>query len=319
MQTSISTIKTGDFRCIGFYDKIKDFKDLEGNDWNTVICKETQTSWQLQAYEWVNLGELFLPNGPEGRPGKDADPIPGKQGETPKIEDFLPILIDALKKDQRFLELTKGEKGDSIKGDPGKQGESIEGQPGKPGKDGEAPSLKEIVEAVITALKNDDKFLKSITGKQGDSIKGDPGKDGEAPKIEDIVSALKKDADFIQKTTGKKGESVRGDVGPVMTFSEMDEKDQKILINTIISTLMPNLPRGEKGEPFRYEDFSPDQLLKIKANIQNLADTIASKVALKLRVEYSINGQDWDKEYKEWDKFFRINLGSPSEALPIKE
>jgi hypothetical protein len=104
-----------------------------------------------------------------------------------------------------------------------------------------------------------------------------------------------------------------------MDFSNMSEEEQKILINTIITTLMPNLPRGEKWEPFRYEDFSPDQLLKIKANIQNLADTIASKVALKLRVEYSSDKQEWNKEFKEWDKYFRINLWSPSEALPIIE
>lgn len=64
----------------------------------------------------------------------------------------------------------KGDKGDSIKGDKGDKGDSVKGDPGAPGLRG----------------------LRGIKGEKGDSIKGDKGDRGVSPSMESIINELKK-------------------------------------------------------------------------------------------------------------------------------
>lgn len=124
----------------------------------------------------------------------------GSKKVVEAIEKLKPIMESA-KSMQSFLNVIKGDKGDSIKGDKGDsikgdKGDSIKGDKGDKGDNPTIEELKEIIEPLIPEPIKGDSIKgdkgDSIKGDKGDSIKGDKGDDGKDSDIKEIIKVLEK-------------------------------------------------------------------------------------------------------------------------------
>lgn len=182
-------------------------------------------------------------SGEQGADGKSAYQIWLDEGNIGTIPEFLESLKGA-KGDQG----EKGEKGDpgvagpkgdtgapglrGLKGDKGDQGEV--GPQGPAGKDGTV-TFADLTEEQKNSLKGE-------TGPQGP--KGDPGKDGAGIALKPTASDCTKVGDaYIDQATGH-----------IMIFNGSQFVDGGEIKG----------PKGDKGDPFKYSDFTAAQLASLK-------------------------------------------------------
>ena len=200
------------------------------------------------------------PPGPPGPPGKDGingakgeqgiPGPPGPKGEPFKYSDFT----------AEQLALLKGPKGDK-------------GEPGPPGPPGTGANVD--LSAYATKQEADNLYLKKVDLRNYLTMLGDPKY---AYKTELTSYLLKTDAEtkyskkteldnYVKKSeinqytsasnvqlTPEQLEKLRGPKGEPFRYSDFTQEQLNALKG----------PKGDKGEPFRYSDFTAEQLQALK-------------------------------------------------------
>ena len=237
-------------------------------------------------------GDVGLP-GPKGEPGtpgeRGADGergLQGPKGEPFKFSDFTQDQLNAL----------KGPKGDpGPRGEPGRNGLNGEqGVQGPPGKDGKPFTYDMFTAAQLAALKGP----KGDPGLQGPpGPPGPPGSGGGTGggNVDLSAYATKKELDnylsrtdannhYAQKGWASQTFAYKGDLGAFVRKSEIGQyaltpgdaasryvnkiegrsfANKTELDNYVKKTELNSL-KGEKGDPFTYADFTPEQLNALK-------------------------------------------------------
>lgn len=195
------------------------------------------------------------PPGPPGAPGKDGvnglNGDPGPKGEPGK--EGKPFTYDMFTAEQ--LAALKGPKGD----------------PGPPGPPGTGANVD--LSAYATKQDADNLYLKKVDIRSYLAMLGDPKY---AYKTELTSYLLKTDAEtkyskkteldnYVKKSeinqytssvqlTPEQIEKLKGPKGEPFRYSDFTQDQLNALKG----------PKGDKGEPFRYSDFTPEQLLALK-------------------------------------------------------
>ena len=217
------------------------------------------------------------PQGPRGLTGPQG--ATGPKGDAFKHSDFTPAQLAALKGEKgdqgdtgsRGLTGPTGPKGDQgnvgprgpigptgPKGDQGEQGPR--GIQGPPGKDGEV-TFESLTASQKESLKGDKGDPGPIGPRGATGPKGDPGEQGQpGPKGEQgepgpIGPQGPRGATGIKGDTGPKGD--QGNVGPQGPIGQTG----------------PRGATGPKGDPFKYSDFTADQLAGLKGEKGDQGDT----------------------------------------------
>ena len=204
------------------------------------------------------------PPGPQGEPGRNGiDGINGEQGiqgvpgiQGPPGKDGKPFTYDMFTPEQ--LENLKGPKGDvGPQGPPGTGADiDLSAYPTK--QDAENLYLKKVDIRNYLTMLGDPKYvlkteLDSLKGLQGPmgppGPKGEPGTPG--PKGEPGTPG-QRGADGERGPQGVQGPP--GPKGEPFKFSDFTQDQLNALKG----------PKGDKGEPFRYSDFTPEQLQALR-------------------------------------------------------
>ena len=162
--------------------------------------------------------------------------------------------------------------------------ESLQGKDGVNGKDGEQG------EPGPRGEKGDPFTFEDFTAEQLEQLKGEPGDKGEdgdsAYQValnNDFIGSEKEWLDSLKGEKGEKGETGAqgdpGEKGDPFTFEDFTPEQLALL-------------KGEKGDPFTFEDFTPEQLALLKGE-----DGEDGKSAYQIAFE---EGYDGTKE--EWLK-----------------
>ena len=195
--------------------------------------------------------QIIKLQGPKGEPGEQGPPgPPGPKGEPGKNG------IDGL----------NGEQGlQGIQGPPGPPGapgrDGVNGLKGEPGKDGKPFTYDMFTAAQLAALKGP---------------KGDPGPPGTGGSVDlsayptkeycDTTFATKTNlSDYVKKSeisrytssvqlTPEQLEKLKGPKGEPFKYSDFTQDQLNALKG----------PKGDKGEPFKYSDFTAEQLAALK-------------------------------------------------------
>lgn len=203
--------------------------------------------------------------GPKGDPGLQGPPgPPGPPGEPGKNG------IDGL----------NGEQGlQGIQGPPGKDGKPFtydmftpeqlvalkgpKGDPGPPGPPGTSANVD--LSAYATKADADNAYLKKVDLRNYLTMIGDP-KYALKTEMNDYVrktevsqytSSVQLTSEQIEKLKGPKGEQgPPGPKGEPFKFSDFTQEQLQALKG----------PKGDKGEPFRYSDFTQEQLNALKGH-----------------------------------------------------
>lgn len=268
-----------DNRTIGFFDNIKSLPK-NANEWNRAIIINWN-SREYQSGKWIDLGEFLLPIGEQWLAGKDwIDWLPGQAPDINEVITAVLSKIKLPKDGLNWRDGNDVDQADTIKklmtlirvpldGKDGKDGldgkdavidyktliSSLlsnkdflvavrweSGKDGKDGVDGKAPTLNEVVAAIIS----NKTFLEKVT------IEGPAGKDGVAPSLNDILYAIKNDKLFIEQCT------VVGPQWPAMKFEDLTEAQlEKIKWEPGESMPGPMWWPGVPGDRV-YIQYSPD-------------------------------------------------------------
>lgn len=207
--------------------------------------------------------QIIKLQGPKGDPGQQGPPgppgPPGKPGRNG---------IDGTNGEQG-LQGVQGPPG--IQGPPGPPGapgrdgvDGLKGDPGpkgEPGKDGKSFTYDMFTSEQLEALK----------GPRGEQ--GPPGPPGTSANVDLSAYATKQEADnlYLKKVDIRNHLAMLGD--PKYAFkTELNDYVKKAEINQYTSNIQLTSeqierlkgPKGDKGEPFRYSDFTQDQLNALK-------------------------------------------------------
>nr|DAU25201.1 MAG TPA: collagen I alpha 1 [Bacteriophage sp.] len=232
---------------------------IKSNDDDKIIVKDNTQIIKLQGPK----GEPGPPGppGPKGEPGKNGiDGVNGEQGpqgipgiQGPPGKDGKPFTYDMFTSEQ--LENLKGHKGDvGPQGPPGTGADvDLSAYPTK--QEAENLYLKKVDIRNYLAMLGDPRYalkseLNNLKGLQGPI--GPPG-----PKGEPGAPGLKGEPG----TPGQRGaDGERGPQGPPgpkgepFKFSDFTQEQLNALKG----------PKGDKGEPFKYSDFTAEQLLALR-------------------------------------------------------
>lgn len=207
--------------------------------------------------------QIIKLQGPKGDPGQQGPPgPPGPPGEPGR----------------NGIDGTNGEQGlQGVQGPPGIQGppgppgapgrdgvDGLKGDPGpkgEPGKDGKSFTYDMFTSEQLEALK----------GPRGEQ--GPPGPPGTSANVDLSAYATKQEADnlYLKKVDIRNYLAMLGD--PKYAFkTELNDYVKKAEINQYTSNIQLTSeqierlkgPKGDKGEPFRYSDFTQDQLNALK-------------------------------------------------------
>lgn len=207
--------------------------------------------------------QIIKLQGPKGDPGQQGPPgPPGPPGEPGR----------------NGIDGTNGEQGlQGVPGPPGIQGppgppgapgrdgvDGLKGDPGpkgEPGKDGKSFTYDMFTSEQLEALK----------GPRGEQ--GPPGPPGTSANVDLSAYATKQEADnlYLKKVDIRNYLAMLGD--PKYAFkTELNDYVKKAEINQYTSNIQLTSeqierlkgPKGDKGEPFRYSDFTQDQLNALK-------------------------------------------------------
>ncbi|MGN0134961.1 MAG: hypothetical protein ACI4AO_09555 [Anaerotignum sp.] len=241
------------------------------------------------------------PIGPKGEPGKDGytpvkgvDYFDGEKGAPFTYEDFTPEQLAELKgqkgdpgKDGKdgytpvkgvdYFDGEKGEPGkdgytpvkgvdyfDGNKGDPGKDGKDgytpvkgvdyFDGEKGEPGKDGYTP-IKGV--DYFDGEKGDPFTYEDFTPEQLEELKGDKGETGRGL---DVKRNFSTEEALRAGVTSPEG----GDTYSVGTAAPYDIYIYDEAAQDWVNHGPLQGAKGEKGDPFTYADFTPEQLAALK-------------------------------------------------------
>lgn len=336
------------YKCLWFFQWEENFPKWEFELGNFIINigKFPQTSYQWNWEKFVDMGELVMPNGPAWGPGESI------KGDPMKFEDLTDeqkeVLINSI-----VAKIPKPKDGESVKtedvilwlinnpyfcekvqGKPGKKGDSVKWDPG----------ISVSVLEVAAEIKSDKNFSEMIKWKDADNekiaklicndkefveaIKPEIYKPDISEIVEFIfkssniltliVNKIRTDSQLQEKIKWKDGENIKGDPGKDLLLKNLSTAEMETLVEALSKSLLPQIPRGLPWKDFKYEDFTSEQLARLRWSIQNMVDQIVAKLGVELVVEYSPDwSSDRTKIHKDWDKFFRINIGSESTALPL--
>ncbi|MCB2832719.1 hypothetical protein K3M68_01405 [Streptococcus dysgalactiae subsp. dysgalactiae] len=120
--------------------------------------------------------------------------------------------------------------------------------------------------------KNQFKDLKYLQGPRGD--KGDSITISEQQKTADGLQLTFSDKTQVTIPKGDKGDSVKGDKGNSVTSARVDESGNfYVTIEGQSEKLLGNIKggKGDKGDPLKFEDLTPDQIAQIKAKDVDLS------------------------------------------------
>jgi len=252
----------------------------KANEGNRAIIINWNTR-EYGAGKWIDLGEFIIPIGEIGFSGKDGkDWLPGQTPDIDAIVSAVLSKIKLPKDGLNWRDGNDVDQTDTIKklmtlirvpldwkdGKDGIDGKdavidykqlitlllsnkdflvAVHGESGKDGKDGmdgKAPTLNEVVAAIIS----NKTFLEKVT------VEGPAGKDGVTPDINDIIYAIKNDKWFIKQCT------VVGPQWPAFKFSDLSEAELKQITGPMWEWLpgpmWPQWPNGDRV----FIQYSPD-------------------------------------------------------------
>ena len=242
-----------------------------------------------------NDGSEFIV--PKGDKGEKGDSISIKSQSTLDNGDKKIVFSDNTE-----LVVPKGDKGDrGIKGDQGDKGET-----------GEASKIikqRKLDNGDIELTFNDNTVVKVPKGDKGDE--GKRGIQGETGKASKIVSQKPLDNGNIQVTfndntvveipKGDKGESITA------TVTNQSNGDKKVVFSDGTEFIIPKGDKGDKGEPFKYSDFTKEQIEGLKASfdvkkIDSLTGTgNSSTLYVYQNGLYFWNGSKYEEAIKQVD------------------
>lgn len=228
--------------------------------------------------------QIIKLQGPKGDPGQQGPPgPPGPPGEPGRNG------IDGINGEQG-LQGIQGPPGppgppgapgrdgvNGLKGEPGKDGKSFtydmftpeqlvalkgpKGDPGPPGPPGTGANVD--LSAYATKQEADNLYLKKVDIRNYLAMLGDP-KYAYKTELNDYVrkaeinrytSNVQLTSEQIEKLKGPKGEQgLPGPKGEPFKYSDFTQEQLNALKG----------PKGDKGEPFRYSDFTAEQLLALR-------------------------------------------------------
>lgn len=222
---------------------------------NEIIKEEAEKAIQ-DIVEKIDYTKLKGDKGDQGEKGEQGEPGPrGEQG------------IQGIQ-GQKGEPGERGPKGD--KGDKGEKGDK--GDQGEKGETGRALKFEDLTEEQKAQLKGQDGTMtfEDLTPAQKASLKGDKGERG------------------IPGTPGKNGVDGKDGYTPIKGVDYFDGKDGQKGENGIPGK------DGAKGEPFRYEDFTKEQLAKLKGPKGDKGEPGKDGYTPKKGVDY-FDGKDGQK------------------------
>lgn len=261
---------------------------IKSNDDDKIIVKDNTQIIKLQGPKG-EPGEQGLPGppGPKGEPGKNGiDGLNGEQGlqgiQGPPGKDGKPFTYDMFTQEQ--LENLKGPRGE-------------QGPPGPPG-----TGANVDLSAYTTKQDAENLYLKKVDIRNYLTMLGDP-KYALKTELNDYLSKTDATNNYAQKGWATQTFAYKNDLGTFIKKNEIDqyaltpgdastryvnklegqsfakkselsEYVKKTEVNQYASTSNIQLtseqierlkgPKGDKGEPFRYSDFTQDQLNALK-------------------------------------------------------
>ena len=249
---------------------------IKSNDDDKIIVKDNTQIIKLQGPKG-EPGEQGPPGppGPKGEPGKNGiDGLNGEQGiqgiQGPPGKDGKPFTYDMFTQEQ--LENLKGPKGE-------------QGPPGPPG-----TGANVDLSAYATKQEADNLYLKKVDIRNYLAMLGDP-KYALKTELSDYLSKTDATNNYVQKGWATQTFAYKNDLGTFIkkneiaqyaltpgdassryvnklegqSFaqkSELNDYVKKTEINQYASSTQG--PPGPKGEPFKYSDFTQDQLNALK-------------------------------------------------------
>lgn len=252
---------------------------IKSNDDDKIIVKDNTQIIKLQGPKG-EPGEQGPPGppGPKGEPGKNGiDGLNGEQGlqgiQGPPGKDGKPFTYDMFTQEQ--LENLKGPKGE-------------QGPPGPPGPPGTGANVD--LSAYATKQEAENLYLKKVDIRNYLTMLGDP-KYALKTELDNYLSKTDATNNYAQKGWATQTFAYKNDLGTFIkkneiaqyaltpgdassryvnklegqSFaqkSELSEYVKKTEINQYASSTQG--PPGPKGEPFKYSDFTQDQLNALK-------------------------------------------------------
>ena len=281
--------------------------------WKTLPGNENGT-----VEEFINSlkGEQGLqgeagPMGPEGPMGPQGEAGPqGEKGEPFKYEDFTEEQLAALVGPQgpegkrgfsaydAWRTLEGNENGtveefiNSLKGEQGLQGPK--GEPGEKGENGlSAYMLAKTYDGFVGSMQE---WLDTLVGPAGPA-----GEKGEPFKYEDFTE---EQLAALRGPMGPKGENGLSAYMLAKTYDGFDGS----LPEWLESLKGKQGPVGPKGEPFKYEDFTEEQLAEL---VKDIESGVEGKSAFDVAVENGFKGS-----VEEWLESLRGPQGPAGEKGP---
>ena len=247
-------------------DLVKNIED--GVDGKSAFEIAKEHGFEGSEEEWLKSlrgpqGEVgpMGPEGPKGKTGASAymawKTIPGNEKGT--VEEFM----------------------ESLRGEQGPQGP--QGEKGDKGENGlSAYMLAKKYDGFVGSMQE---WLDTLVGPQGPA-----GEKGEAFKYEDFTP------EQLVALKGPIGEKGENGLSAYMLARKYDGFEGTL--GEWLDSLKGNQgPQGKKGEPFRYEDFTEEQLAELVKGIESGVD---GKSAYEIAVENGFKGSE-----KEWLKSLR--------------
>ena len=225
---------------------------------------------------------VIIPKGDKGIQGVQGEQgVKGETGTASKIVSQETMSNGNIKitfNDNTVVEIPKGDKGDQgIQGKTGNQG--IQGKTGEASKIVNQKTLdngniqitfNDDTVVVIPKGEKGDQGIQGIQGKQGDKgdqgIQGIQGKTGDTGAKGDKGDPFKYTDFTPEQLKNLKGE--KGDKGDNITASvtDLSSGDKKVVFSDGTEFIVPKGNKGDKGEPFKYSDFTKEQIEGLKAS-----------------------------------------------------
>lgn len=150
--------------------------------------------------------------------------------------------------------------------------------------------------------------LKDLRGERGD--KGDSITITKQLRVSDGVQITFSDETQVTIPKGEKGDSVKGDRGNSVESARVDESGNfYVTIEGQSEKLLGNIKggKGDKGDPLKFEDLTPDQITQIKAKDVDLSSYVTKAELSKIDVskqltDYLLKNEAEQTYLKKTDK-----------------